>query len=330
MIEFTADCGHIIKADKARAGAIVQCAYCGREAEVPRPADPDFLFEEVDLDELAKTEGSTPLGIGPDAEAVAEPVAERPPRSSATVLAAGGTIVGLIVLIAVGYVIIDSVSSRQNQPTGPTAVVPGSHLTGAAPDNDLPEDGHAATARPGDPATETPTHDSARLPQDRVTLPDNSSGADPRDATPDASEEILQEAERLRSLLTTGVVVAAQDWARFLFGGSSHSTWVGADADSRIALIEVMPDSYAAQLSAALGNTMLQDDDLNVRLALLEMIVVGRGPTALAFIEQRLSMLDDDTSMTAVERQVEQSQLQAARRRLAPKPARRTRNPWDR
>ena len=34
MIEFQADCGHIIRADDHQAGQIVKCAYCGREVEV--------------------------------------------------------------------------------------------------------------------------------------------------------------------------------------------------------------------------------------------------------------------------------------------------------
>lgn len=58
MIEFKADCGHIIQAPDRDAGKIVKCAYCGREIEAPTPTEePDILFHEVDLNELAKGEG---------------------------------------------------------------------------------------------------------------------------------------------------------------------------------------------------------------------------------------------------------------------------------
>ncbi len=57
MIEFKADCGHIIQAPDRDAGKIVKCAYCGREIEAPAPTEePDILFHEVDLNELAKGE----------------------------------------------------------------------------------------------------------------------------------------------------------------------------------------------------------------------------------------------------------------------------------
>jgi len=57
MIEFKADCGHIIQAPDRDAGKIVKCAYCGREIEAPTPTEkPDILFHEVDLNELAKGE----------------------------------------------------------------------------------------------------------------------------------------------------------------------------------------------------------------------------------------------------------------------------------
>ncbi len=57
MIEFKADCGHIIQAPDRDAGKIVKCAYCGREIEAPAPTEePDILFQEVDLNELAKGE----------------------------------------------------------------------------------------------------------------------------------------------------------------------------------------------------------------------------------------------------------------------------------
>ncbi len=57
MIEFKADCGHIIQVPDRDAGKIVKCAYCGREIEAPTPTEePDILFQEVDLNELAKGE----------------------------------------------------------------------------------------------------------------------------------------------------------------------------------------------------------------------------------------------------------------------------------
>lgn len=58
MIEFQADCGHTIQAPDQEAGKIVKCAYCGREVEAPQreDQDPDILFQEVNLQELADGE----------------------------------------------------------------------------------------------------------------------------------------------------------------------------------------------------------------------------------------------------------------------------------
>ncbi len=49
MIEFKADCGHTVRAKDEDAGKVVRCAYCGREAEVPRDDQDglDFLFSDA-------------------------------------------------------------------------------------------------------------------------------------------------------------------------------------------------------------------------------------------------------------------------------------------
>ena len=65
MIEFKADCGHVIQAPDQDAGKIVKCAYCGREVEAPLrdEEDPDLLFQEVDLNELAKSESLAGVSV---------------------------------------------------------------------------------------------------------------------------------------------------------------------------------------------------------------------------------------------------------------------------
>jgi hypothetical protein len=59
MIEFQADCGHIIQAPERAAGHIIKCAYCGREVEVPPLPGQERgpQFEALDLNELARKEG---------------------------------------------------------------------------------------------------------------------------------------------------------------------------------------------------------------------------------------------------------------------------------
>ena len=49
MIEFKAECGHVVRAKDEDAGGVVRCSYCGRKATVPDEGgdDLDFLFAEV-------------------------------------------------------------------------------------------------------------------------------------------------------------------------------------------------------------------------------------------------------------------------------------------
>src|SRR5262245_54388590 len=115
MIEFQADCGHVIHAPDNSAGRIVKCAYCGREVEVPPPPGPerDPLFEELDLDALARNEGHrtvTGLSIKGEPATARAPVArvirERPSSSSQQhpvkpLLIAAYSLVAVLVLIVI-------------------------------------------------------------------------------------------------------------------------------------------------------------------------------------------------------------------------------------
>ena len=105
MIEFKADCGHIIQAPDRDAGKIVKCAYCGREVEAPTPTEePEILFQEVDLNELAKGEeviaGSGGMTIqGQQQEGKTAP-------SPADVARAGNKILRYTLLVAFGAICI--------------------------------------------------------------------------------------------------------------------------------------------------------------------------------------------------------------------------------
>ncbi len=111
MIEFKADCGHTLQLPDREAGKVVKCAYCGREVEAPSgdEHDPDFLFQEVDISELAKGEGPGGSGAltikGRQKRAKAAPseeqVVERGNTAMRLTMVAGFTVVCVLVLLLV-------------------------------------------------------------------------------------------------------------------------------------------------------------------------------------------------------------------------------------
>ena len=50
MIEFTAECGHTVRAKDDAAGEVVRCTYCGNQVEVPlaEARSLDYLFRDVE------------------------------------------------------------------------------------------------------------------------------------------------------------------------------------------------------------------------------------------------------------------------------------------
>ncbi|MCH8851178.1 MAG: hypothetical protein IID41_00835 [Planctomycetes bacterium] len=105
MIEFKADCGHIIQAPDRDAGKIVKCAYCGREVEAPAPTEePEILFQEVDLNELAKGEGEIAGSGGMTIQGQQQEGKTAP--SPADVARAGNKILRYTLLVAFGAICI--------------------------------------------------------------------------------------------------------------------------------------------------------------------------------------------------------------------------------
>ncbi len=172
MIEFKADCGHIIQAPDRDAGKIVKCAYCGREIEAPTPTEePDILFHEVDLNELAKGEqvigGSGGMTIqGQQQEGKSAP-------SPADLAQTGNKILRYTLLVAFGAICITvlvlvtrSVVNISKSP-GDSAQSTRSTASGTQP---LPESERHAKA-PGTPAERPPRTDRAPVEKQPRSAP---------------------------------------------------------------------------------------------------------------------------------------------------------------
>lgn len=135
MIEFKADCGHMIQVAERDAGKIVKCAYCGREVEAPRrdQSDSAILSREVDLSELARDEGAagaapglTIQGRQKKARGAPRPEDAGPPSLTGLriALAAGFGVICLTVFILVAKSLVNFAKDpRSVQTPGQSAVI---------------------------------------------------------------------------------------------------------------------------------------------------------------------------------------------------------------
>ena len=79
-----------------------------------------------------------------------------------------------------------------------------------------------------------------------------------------------------------------------------------------------------------IGGTMLRDPDLDVRLALLDALVLSGLADAVPFIDQRLEDIDADESVDPGQADREEKALLQAKAQLTKSRGGKRKNPWDR
>ncbi len=91
--------------------------------------------------------------------------------------------------------------------------------------------------------------------------------------------------------------------------------------------VELLEKDAAASLVQELGETMLNDPDLDVRLALLASLVRSADTEAIKAIDQRLEAIEDDDTLDREEADREEKELHQALSDLSPP---KEKGPWDR
>lgn len=133
--------------------------------------------------------------------------------------------------------------------------------------------------------------------------------------------------DQLREKLAKNENVSADDVRPYLVGGAQYALWQDAEAGTRMEFAELLEKDAAASLVQELGETMLNDPDFDVRLALLASLVLSADKEAIKPIDQRLEAIEDDDTLDRKEADLEEKELRQARSALSgPK----GKSPWDR
>jgi hypothetical protein len=148
-----------------------------------------------------------------------------------------------------------------------------------------------------------------------------------------ASKSVSPQGDVLEQLLASLRDASAADQAAllrpFLANGQRHGDWIAGSSDLREKAVRGLDLVAANQLIEPLGRTLLVDPDVDVRLAIIDLLVKTDRVDALTYLQHRLGALPDPVATAEVER--ERRALQAAQASIRPrsKPRRLT-NPWDR
>ncbi len=94
------------------------------------------------------------------------------------------------------------------------------------------------------------------------------------------------------------------------------------------AFVGLLDKDTAGELLDELGGTMLDDPDIDVRLALLKALVRSGLKKAVPFIERRLDDIEEDASINPDQTNRERKALLQAKDKLR-KGRRKRENPWD-
>ncbi len=154
-------------------------------------------------------------------------------------------------------------------------------------------------------------------------------------ATPDRSEEsapkdLAAALSVFRQRLNDSETIDPDECRPYFSGGAMHSLWQEADIRTRVAFVELVEKDTAVALLQEIGETMLRDPDLDVRLALLDALVRSGQKKAVSFIDRRLSDLKEDDSIDPGEADREEKALLQAKKKLTKKGGGKRKNPWER
>lgn len=390
MIEFKADCGHVVQVDDGSAGRVVKCAYCGREVQAPGPDEdePDLLFQEVDLTELAKDAGGSAVSRaitikgrqkqGKGAPTLENSGAQRySPLRQVLVFCYVG--IGVIVVFFGGRAVVDLLKSEKHagQPSEVAAesaplvvedlpdisLIPrnspvskdttrspsGDHQLGAAfPEAQQADGGEPVTADPKDrsaspgdrrqdAAQNSDDHENpnAAPQQPSATQPRNPwgprrSGQTTKPKEPGATAELSSIVDDFASKLRRNQSIDPADWKAVLISGESHAVWRAAEPRDRVAYAELMDASAVTQTIKELGETMLADPDVEVRLAIVEAFARAKAKDAIEFLDRRLDALEETADVNPDRAAHEKTSLEQAKQKIIAAGRKKPRNPWDR
>ena len=137
----------------------------------------------------------------------------------------------------------------------------------------------------------------------------------------DRVEALLHDAE-------ADLIVLPELFASGYFFKSKDDLWQVADVRTRSAFVELLEKDIAGELLEEIGGTMLDDPDIDVRLALLKALVRSGSKKAVSFIERRLKDIEEDTAINPDKADRERTALLQAKGKLKKGPRKRE-NPWD-
>ncbi len=157
-------------------------------------------------------------------------------------------------------------------------------------------------------------------------------GAPPRASPQAADEETPQDLATIlaafRKRLNDRGDIDSEEWRPYFFDHEQYDLWQAADVRTRSAFVELLEKDTAGELLEELGGTMLDDPDIDVRLALLKALVRSGLKKAVSFIERRLNDIEEDTAINPDKADRERTALLQAKGKLKQGPRKRE-NPWD-
>ena len=124
----------------------------------------------------------------------------------------------------------------------------------------------------------------SRTIQSRSSTPQASSQATDEEAPQDLSAVLAA----FRKRLNDRGDIDPEEWRPYFIDHEQYDLWQAAEVRTRSALVELLDKDTAGELLEDIGGTMLDDPDIDVRLALLKALVRSGLKKAVTFIERRL------------------------------------------
>ena len=85
--------------------------------------------------------------------------------------------------------------------------------------------------------------------------------------------------------LRGGESIRPGEWKVYFVGGEHHTLWQIADTRAKTSFIELIDNETVEQLLNEIADTLLSDPDLNVRLALLRILVRTGSKRVIPYID---------------------------------------------
>ncbi|MCG3138702.1 MAG: hypothetical protein HJJLKODD_02570 [Phycisphaerae bacterium] len=135
--------------------------------------------------------------------------------------------------------------------------------------------------------------------------------------------------EKLRARIRANQKLTGADISPYLSGGEYYTLWPSAEIRIRTTLVEICDEAVINEIIEPLGQTMLDDPDLDVRLAIVQAMVRAKAKGGLSYIDRRLKALEDQGPADSPEVKQEKKELQKARRTISSAKGSGGGNPWQ-